>query len=256
MKSYHELDSILEEKVEVRILESTSTSWADFSRQAGQYIGFIVIYIVASFILSVIPILNIASNVITPFMPLGLATFVYFERVNRSNDFGNFFMPFRKFVDIILTQLIIIALSVVAFLPVLFFGGIEFYRQFEEAGTDIRSFNPVLPPGLILSFILSFLLLLVVAVFTYFGTYFAYFYNLKPIEAIKLSIKMGQKHLLHFIMLFLFSGFISALGVLLCCVGLLATIPISSLIVYHSFASITKLEKKEEIDLDFDGNGY
>jgi uncharacterized membrane protein len=249
MKNYTELETIIAENKPVKITDSFSYSWADFGRQAGSYIGISLLLFVALIVLSFIPL---AANVLSPFIALGFAAFIYNERVNKNVEFGNFFNPFEKFGDVILTYLLTVVAYIIACLPLILFGGIALYREIMDARTNPYDFNPVFSTALIISALLTFVLVLIVAVFTYYATYFAYFYNVKPIEAIKLSISMGSKNFGHLIMVFLFSGFIGAIGVILCGIGLLVTIPLSHLIRYYTFEGITQLESTNEPDFDFD----
>ena len=165
------------------------------------------------------------------------------DLVNKNVEFGNFFRPFQKFGPVILTYLLTAVAYVVACVPLIIFGGIAFFNELLDARTDPTNFNPIFTTALLMSGLVTFVLVLLVATFTYYATYFAYFYDVKPMEAIKLSIKMGTKNFGHLIMLFLFSGFIAVIGVLLCGVGLLVTIPLSHLIKYYTFEGLTKLEK-------------
>ena len=240
MKNFNELENILDENETVKLTDSFSYSWADFGRQAGSYIGVCVIVFVGLLVLSVFPL---ASNILSPFIALGFASFVYNERVNKNVEFGNFFRPFQKFGPVILTYLLTAVAYIVACVPLIIFGGIAFFNELLDARTDPTNFNPIFTTALLMSGLVTFVLVLLVATFTYYATYFAYFYDVKPMEAIKLSIKMGTKNFGHLIMLFLFSGFIAVIGVLLCGVGLLVTIPLSHLIKYYTFEGLTKLEK-------------
>jgi uncharacterized membrane protein len=249
MRNFNELETILAENQPVKLTDSFSYSWADFGRQAGSYIGFCLLVFVGMIVLSFVPF---AANILSPFLALGFASFVYNERVNKNVEFGNFFKPFEKFGNVILTYLLTAVAYIIACLPVIIFGGIAFYNELMEARSNPYNFNPVFTTALIFSGLVSFVLLLIVATFTFYATYFAYFYNVKPIEAIKLSIKMGSKHFGHLIMLFLFSGFVGAIGVILCGIGLLVTIPLSHLMRYYTFEGITKLESNNEPDFDFD----
>jgi hypothetical protein len=249
MKNYTELETIIAENKPVKLTDSFSYSWSDFGRNAGSYIGFIVLAFLALLVLSFVPF---ASNILSPFLSLAFATFLYNERVNRSTEFGNFFKSFEKFGDVILTYLLTLVAYIVACLPLLIFGGIAFFKELIEAQTDPYNYNPVFSVGLVASAIVTIILCLIVATFTYFAPFFAYFYNVKPIEAIKLSISMGSKNFGHLIMLFLFSGFVGSIGVIACGVGLIVTLPVASLIIYYTFEGITELEKSNDPDFDFD----
>lgn len=251
MKNYNELENILTEPQPVKLTDSFSYSWADFGRQAGSYLGITVLVFVALLVLSFIPF---AANILSPFIALGIAAFVYNERVNKNVEFGNFFKPFEKFGDVILTYLLTVVAYIVACLPLILFGGIALYQQIMDARSNPYDFNPVFSTALIVSAFITFILVLIVAVFTYYATYFAYFYNVKPVEAIKLSISMGSKNFGHLLMMFLFSGFIGAIGVILCGIGLLVTIPLSHLMRYYTFEGLTKLESTNEPEFDFDNN--
>jgi hypothetical protein len=146
MRNFTELDAILTEQPSVKLTDSFSFSFNDFKRQAGSYLGFTFLIFVASIIISFIPF---GSLIISPFLALGFATFLYFERVNHGVEFGNFFKSFDKFGNVILTYLLTLAAYFIAILPLLFLGGIALFKQISEARYNPRSFDPVLGTGLI-----------------------------------------------------------------------------------------------------------
>jgi hypothetical protein len=249
MKQFAELDQIIQEQNQVKLTDSFSYSWNDFKRQAGPYLGFTVLAFLISFIIAFIPF---GSLIVSPFIGLGYATFLYEERMNRNTEFGNFFKSFQKFGDVILTYLLTLVAYFIAAIPLMFLGGIAFFRELAKAQTNPMGFDPVFTTGLIAGILVTIVLFLIIAACTHFATYFAYFYDVKPIEAIKLSVRMGLRNFGHMILLFLFSGFVAAIGAILCGVGLLVTLPIASLIIYYTFEGITKLEKNNDPDFDFD----
>jgi hypothetical protein len=249
MKNFAELDATLNEQPSVKLTDSFSFSFNDFKRQAGSYLGFTLLVIVGSFVISFIPF---GSLILSPFLTLGFATFLYFERVHHNIEFGNFFKSFEKFGNVFLTYLLTLVAYFIAILPLLFLGGIALFKEISNARYNPRGFDPVFGTGLIIGVLVTLFLFLLIGVCTKFATYYAYFHNVTPVEAIKLSYKLGMKNFGHMIMLVLFSGFVGAIGVILCGIGLLVTIPIANLIMYYSFEGLTKLENNDGPDFDFD----
>jgi hypothetical protein len=249
MKQFAELEATINEHHQVKITESLSLAWQAFKRQPGLYIAYLFVVILASVVLSFIPL---ASTVISPFIVIGFSAFLYEENVHKDATFNNFFKPFQKFGNVFLTYLLTLVAYIVACSPLMLFGGMEFIQQLIEAQKHPYDFHPVFTSSLILGSVATVILCIITAVLLSYATFFAYFYSVKPMEAIKLSIQMGSKNFLHLIMLFIFSGFIAMIGVVAIIIGLLVTIPVAYLMMYFTFAGITKLETEDEPQFDFE----
>ncbi len=249
MRHFDEIESIINEHQPVKLTESFSHAWQAFKRQPGSYIGFFLVVILASMVLSFIPL---ASNLISPFITLGFAAFLYEEKVHKNATFNNFFKPFEKFGNVILTYLLTMVAFIVACSPLFLFGGTEFFQAILEAQKHPGSFHFEMTNGIIMASIATFILCMITAVLLSYATFFAYFYSVKPMEAIKLSIQMGSKNFIHIILLFIFSIFIAIGGVIALIIGIFVAVPIIYLMIYFTFAGITKLETEDEPQFDFE----
>ncbi len=249
MKYFDELETIINEHHPVKLTQSFSQAWQAFKRQPGPYIGYFLIVILVSIVLSFIPL---ASNILSPFITLGFAAFLYEEKNHKNASFNNFFKPFEKFGNVILTYLLTLVAFIVACSPLLIFGGAQFFQAILESQKNPGNFHFEMNSGLILASIATFILCLVTAVLLSYATFFAYFYSVKPMEAIKLSIQMGAKNFIHMILLFIFSVVVALGGVIALIIGIFIAVPLIYMIIYFTFAGITKLETDEEPQFDFE----
>ncbi len=250
MSQFNELVNIIDQNNPVKLTNSFSTAWEDLKRHFGPYIGYALLSLVISFVVgSVVPF---GGMVLSPFIALGYATFVYSERSAQNSEFNNFFLSFKKFGPVFLASLITIAGTLIATLPIIITGGAALIGVITSGGRDREALTALMAGGLIVSGIISVILLIIASILFSFATYFAYFYNVEPMEAVKLSVKLATKNFGHMLMLVLFAGFVSGIGAIACGIGLIVTIPLGALITYHSFEGIMNLEKGNEPDFDFE----
>lgn len=250
MSQFNELEAIIEQNNPVKITESFSTAWEDFKRQAGSYIGYVIVSMVLSFVIGMV--IPLGGSIISPFIALGYATFVHKDRTAGNAAFGDFFLSFQKFGPVVLAALITIAGTIIAMLPILITGGAALVGVISSGGRDTEALSALMAGGLLFSGIISFILVIIASILFSFATYFAYFYDVQPMEAVKLSVKLATKNFGHMLMLVLFAGFVSSMGFVACFVGILVTMPLAAIITYHSFAGIMNLEKGNEPDFDFE----
>jgi len=253
MRQFAEIESTINEHHPVKIADSLNQAWAAFKRQPGQYIAFLLAIIMINIVLSMIPFLGrLISNLLSPFVVVGFGAFLYEEKVHKDVAFNNFVKPFQKFTNLILTYLITFVSYMIACIPLFAVGGWNFFKQLLQAGKNPYDFHPVMTPELSAGMFATVLLCIIVAILLSFAPFFAYFYSVTPIEAVKLSFRLGSKNFIHIILLIIISIATVILGIIALIVGVLVAIPLIYLLFYFSFAGITKLETGDEPQFDFE----
>lgn len=253
MRQFAELEATIKEHHSVKIADSLNQSWAAFKRQPGQYIAFLLAIIMVNIVLSFIPFVgSLIYNLLSPFIMLGFGAFFYEEKIHKDVAFDNFVKPFQKFTNIFFTFLITALAYLIACIPLFIVGGRRFFDQLIEARKYPYDFHAVMTPELLVAVFATIFLCIIAAILLSFAIFFAYFYSVTPMEAIKLSVQLGSKNSIHIILLFVVSFFTVLLGVLALLVGIFIAIPIIYLLIYFSFAGITKLETPEEPQFDFE----
>lgn len=210
------------------------------NRDMGSYVGFTALYLLISFVAQIIPFIGpIANAVISPALQIGPKIVAHQMERNERYEFGTFFKGFDRlgdlFVTALLTGLIVLATMIPGLIVMLTAGGFSL-DGFEEPNFPILA--------------LSFLLMLIPA--AYFGIsyswapMFVWFYGMSAWEGMQASKKLIS-HNFWGIFGFLFVvGLLSALGMIVLCVGLLYTLPVGIIAQYVAFADITGLHENDE----------
>jgi hypothetical protein len=157
-------------------------------------------------------------------------------------EFGDFFKGFDTIGQLALTalvmNLILIGSLVPFFLAISSSGLISWYMELMQNPTDFGDI-PQIPSwsGLL---ILPAIYLGVAYSWAY---KFVVFYKMSFWDALESSRKLITKKWGIFFLFMLVAGLIGAAGVILLCVGILATLPVVYCAVYASFADVTKLNE-------------
>ena len=80
---------------------------------------------------------------------------------------------------------------------------------------------------------------LIVGLFTMFTTYVLLDRNLKPIDAIKASIDIVKANIGQSILAYLVGGIIGAVGIFLCGIGAIVSLPVSALFLLYSYRKLS-----------------
>lgn len=178
-----------------------------FGREPGMFIGFTALFFLIAIVSGFIPF---GSLIITP--PIAVGYYLVARKIENGEhyEFGDFFKGFDYFGHLVLGQLISGLFIVVGILLLII-------------------------PGIYLGVALSFVSLLIV------------FEKMEFWPAIQYSIKIISKDWFSFFGFLFVLALFNLLGVLLLGVGLLATVPISSLAIYAAYTDIVGGAAAEEI---------
>lgn len=213
-----ELASLIEGGYRVNIGQYFSDGWSLFTRNAGGFIGYTVIFLLISWV----PLLN--------FVLLGGYYVVAFKLLKgQQPQFGDFFKGFDQFVPLLLVGLISGAIGSVCSFPLL----LE-----RLIGTFLAA--------------VGFMLLLIPA--TYLGVSYIFACPLviakgMPFwDAMETSRKLITRNFFPFLGLALLAGVGISIGALLCGLGLLVTFPVSMCVMAAAYSDIVGLDAAGEIN--------
>jgi uncharacterized membrane protein len=233
----------------LKIGEIISGAFSQFGKNAGIYIGAIVIIfamlLAGSVFSMLIPILGgflVSAIISTAF--LGLANVAYNSDYKGSGSFEDVFKTFNRFGQLVLASLII---QIVAFLPMLVALIPIFSAVWELVLAAMNESDPEVIAEIVaelftgtnlILFILGMLGVFYVYVSYSFTYYFIYFKKMDFWQAMEASRKLVNSRLidmiaLHVVMFFLILG-----GTLMLFIGLLIALPICQLIYYQVFKSM------------------
>jgi len=237
-----------------------SEGWDLTKKYMGELVGYTVVFfiiaIVASLMFSFVPFAgNVASSILTTILTVGFYIVGYKIWKGQPFEFSNFFDGFKEFQQLALLSVVQQIAIILCFVPLIIAGAGTFISTgiFEGMPLDPEDLPDF--SGLMTPFILSSLLLgMVVAVFL--STVWAFapmFVALKKMQfwdAMEASRKIIQKRLFNFIGLYIVLFIINMGGVLLLCIGLLFTIPLTMMTLYKAFEHIVLKQDSHEGEAD------
>lgn len=224
-----------------------SDGFDTWKKEAGSYIGLVLILIGISFGLAIIPIIGqIASGlIITPAM--GLGAYLYTHKVvhSQQRQFGDFFKGFDYIGPLIVAGLILFAFAIVLVAPV---GIAAFvFTDIGMAPTDLFQST-----WAIIAAVLFGLLGIYASMLILFYQHFIGFFNLDGWDAIKYSAKYGHKNWIYLFGFMILVGLISAIGIIGFIIGVFVTYSMVFPMSYHAFRQMTNLD---EFLFDGDNSG-
>lgn len=220
------------------------------NKNLGMLIGFMLVSGVINFMCQSIPFIGFGLGIIvSPVLAIGYSQFIY--KVLRGNqpDFGEFFKGFSKIGPLVLTYLLMMAISVLAILPGLIVwyqaGMVEWFKIIMEQYPLVQDV-PDLREMVDMSMFWIGLLLMVVGGITVgmlfiWSLQITWFFNVGPLEALAASRKLIARNWGSMLIFLIVSGLIGASGVLLCGVGLLYTAPAMTCSHFFPFADAVRL---------------
>ncbi|MBK9015634.1 MAG: hypothetical protein IPM82_17065 [Saprospiraceae bacterium] len=242
------IDRIIGEGINFKFSDYISRGFEIFQKDMGSFIGFTVIYFVLSMVISFIPIVgNIANQlVVSPALIVGLYLFANKLDKGERPEFGTFFKGFDFVGQLVLAALvmgIILGISMIPFGFAIWNSGlVEWYMDVvQNPGTP----PPPIPIADIPWWSLLLLLPTIFLAVAYAWTnLFIVFYRMEFWPAMEASRRLITKNWVIFFAFSFVTGLIMMLGIILLCVGILATFPAAMCMAYAAFADVTKLNEE------------
>jgi hypothetical protein len=259
-----ELFSDPNQNQQTRTLESITSSGYDvngvsfirkgmryFSNEFGIYIAFTLVYIAISMALSTLPVVgDISGMLVGPPLVAGFACYMRLQSRNEFREFSHFFGGFRgsswpSLVSQGISTTICMALSVAIVVLPFFYEPIQaFVTELEKiqsmdqqkAGEFVIGlFNPQIGWAALLAAITALAVLTLFCLAPLFIIYRGY----SAFQAIGASWKLVSKKYPAFLMFNLLLWLMLIAGFLMCCVGLLAALPVYYLSLAAAYEEIT-----------------
>ncbi len=217
-----------------------------FGKNAGLFIGYLLVYFAISLGLGLIPILGmIVSLMITGALVAG--NYIVADKTARGEPvtFSNFFDGFQSWVPLFIVTLLTIVIVGALMIP---FGA----YMFTKIGFASLSYGERPDFGAIdiLVFLLFFAAVLYLSVSLIYAALFVVMDKLDSWQAMMTSLKLvGKQFWMHLLFMFVM-GLIIIISALPLGLGLLATIPAYYCAVYSAWADITDYHKEVAEDDD------
>lgn len=249
------IERLTSEGYNFRFGDYISEGFNIFGKNIGGFIGYFLLYVVISVVLSFIPFLGSIGQVLMSY-PLVVGFYIVANKIRngQTTEFGDFFKGFDHFGPLAILMLIYIGLMIVALIPFFVVMGNIMMEIIPLIGSnDISDAEEFLEIIMGMNFGLVFLTLVpVIFLVTCYlwAPMFVVFYDMSPWQAMEASRKLIMKK---WFIVFLFSfvvGFIGAIGVIGLFIGLLFTYPAMMCAGFAAFADVTQLGEEEETNIE------
>lgn len=241
------IDRILAQGIDFKFGDYISQGFSLLQKNLGGFIGFTLVFIILSGVVGLIPIVGPIANslFISPALTVGIYLVARKLDRNETTEFGDFFKGFDFIGQLALTALVmgaIILLSLVPFGIAVWDSGLfDWYQDAIQYRVDASDL-PSIP-------IWSYILLLP-AIFlgiAYSWSYlFVAFHGMSFWDAMEASRRILMKIWPVYFAFTIVVGLIMAAGIILLCVGLLASLPAGYCMFYAAFADVTKLNAEPD----------
>ena len=245
------LESVSQNGYNYRLGDYISQGFSLFGKNAGMFIGYVVIYSVISFGLAIIPLLGqITSLLISSTLTAGFYIVAHQTFENKHTEFSNFFDGFKQWSQLFVVGLLGALLVILAMIPAIVYiiSAIGF-SGLAEAGEYDGALSLMAGVNLLIFFILILFGAIVAILFVY-APLFVLFDNLSPVDAIKASAKVVSKNILMHVLFGIVWGIILFISVLPLFLGLLVTVPAYFCSIYAAWRDITKYNSEDAKDDD------
>ncbi|MFQ5447061.1 MAG: hypothetical protein ACE5FF_09005 [Saprospiraceae bacterium] len=241
------IEEIIQEGYDFRFGDYISKGFSLLQKNLGGFIIYAVVTLGLIMVINFIPFIGALVNnfILTPVLTVGAFIAAHKLDKGEQTEFGDFFKGFDYVGPLALTALAIFVVIMVSLIPFfLSVGSSGLIGWYMDALRNPMSAGEV--PGIPGWSLLLLLPAIYFSVAYNWAYMFVVFYKMSFWDAMEASRKVISKN---WIMVFLFlfvTGLIAAAGMILLCVGILATFPAYLCMGYSAFADVTKLGTESE----------
>ncbi|MBI5914828.1 MAG: hypothetical protein HY842_05585 [Bacteroidetes bacterium] len=236
------IDQILAQGIDFKFGDYIGQGFSLLQKNLGGFIGFTLVFIILSAVISLIPIVGTIANslFISPALTVGFYLVARKLDRNEGTEFGDFFKGFDFIGQFALTAVVTGLILLVSMIPfIISVWGTGLFDWYQEAMQNPAAASD--PPSIPFWSII----LLAPAIFlglAYSWSYlFVAFHGMSFWDAMEASRRILMKIWPVYFAFTIVVGLIMAAGIILLCVGLLASLPAGYCMVYAAFADVTKL---------------
>lgn len=241
------IEEIIRSGYDFKFGDYLSKGFSLLQKNLGGFILFTVVYVILSAVVSFIPLVGPIANslFLSPALTVGLYLVARKLDKGEGTEFGDFFKGFDFVGQLALTALVMIGIIIASLIPFMIaVGGTGIFGWYMDALQN--PINAGEPPSLpFWSFIL-----LVPAIYlgvAYSWSYlFVAFYKMSFWDALESSRKLISQKWVTYFAFSIVLGLIAAAGLILLCVGILASVPAIYCMQYAAFEDVTKLNAETE----------
>ena len=215
--------------------------------------GIAGIYIVGGIVLGLanlilpIPLLQQAGSLLLTPILSGLTLIAYVSAIGRHADFDTglrFGDYFGRLIVLALIDfgIILVATIIAVLVLALFAGGAGLTGAFDDSSMLGLGFFGAFGGVMVAIAVV----IQVLRTFMFFSTHFVLFYNMPAWSAVQESFKLAKRHFGGVILLSLFSAAMFVVGVMMCYIGVILTLPIVYAVSYAAFEDLALFEETDD----------
>lgn len=245
------LEQVLNEGYEFKFGDYLSAGFKLFGGDAAMYIAFTLLYFVITMAIGAIPFVSIIGSLaVSPALIVGWYIYGRYQKKGLNRSFNLFFDGFnRNWIQLILQNLIagiFVAIAAAVIIVPFFLGSfldlIGHFDDLQNAQGDqeatMEIFAEIMSNGAIMGILLGSLVAMAVAVLYIYAPMFIVFRGMQFWDAMEASRKVVSKRYIQTILFLIVLGIMVGISFLLCCLPVLAGIPIMYLAIYSAFEDI------------------
>ncbi|MFM7103949.1 MAG: hypothetical protein ACKOW8_00395 [Flavobacteriales bacterium] len=222
-------------------------AFKQFGRDGGAYIGLMLLATLSYLILSMIPAIgSVLTTLVCAPMVAGIFLFIRIRETGESADFSKFFGVFsnRYYLAFVAQNIFVSLITIIAFgiAGMLFLGEqletiLSAFEQMQSGNErDVESaLNLIFGSHVVLAGITGLIISIVISTLYFFAPLFVVLRDLSFWAALEESRKYASKRFWEVLILLVLIILLNVAGALLCCIGLLVSIPVSYLAMYNAF---------------------
>ncbi|XZF13708.1 hypothetical protein ACTHGU_18155 [Chitinophagaceae bacterium MMS25-I14] len=239
---------------QLSIGQSLDKAWADLKNNIVLFAAFTLLYCIVSGIIGIIPVIGLLNNLFG--FILSASIFNAYRTVQTTgkldfNDFLSWSPRFGRLLVGYLLQLLIFCIFIVPFVLIIAsVVGVNAMTMRAHNIEEVREMAGMFSAGMIIIMALAmFIISVILGIILFAYGYLVQFTDHSYTDCLKMSWNIGKNNIGSIIVFCLLAMGISIIGTLLCCIGLLAAIPLIMGIQYYFLDSMfPKKDKIQEWD--------
>jgi hypothetical protein len=233
---------------------SLSKAWQSVTANLGPFIGFTILYFIATSIFNAIPFIGWLTSFFQFIMTVSVFSGLDYIDRNRKLSFSNLLDWTPKFGRLLGASVITFFMSLILFAPLVIYflitQGTSFVMNLSDATGRYAAFRFAPVSVTLITLIYGFIGLVVLCVYTFAFFFLIQFSDIPVMEALKLSFRIGKENFGRItVFLFLAIGVI-ILGVLALLLGVLVAIPLVIGMQYYMMRSIIPADETGKWDFE------
>lgn len=238
------LSEILNNGYETHAVDYIKKGFEIFKQNILFFLGFFAILIVINFVANVIPMASIFVSLLM--IPLSAGIYIVAKKIdyNEQYSFSNFFDGYKIYQPLIIASfiqfLIAIVLVLICCIPVFVILGISFFSNMQFGNID-----PTKIGLLLLMFFILFLVFSLIFINWIFANKLIIFSDKEAWESMQISRKIISKKLFNWVGFLLLLMLFNLAGAICFGIGLLVTIPTSSIAMYVAYNDVVGMNLRD-----------